>query len=252
MRNCESSLPLYLLAGLMGVRLVKRSSLVRFEFYTRPKGPWSESEAPLGFIEFGVKEAADFERLAPGKVSLRTHSWGTELASPVNVRKKLSGGSSKITSGNEVTFSVTAVTATKSLSGVPSYWESPDEKEARKKSELSLANYIISHPIPEGWKLQRTTDDKVYFFNLKDSKPTATLWYDPLHGIAPDSKLEPLPPDWKRCSENGEIRYTSTQHANHPTTHTFPESQGPMTFEHVLKPVQHHFPHVFYVDSDER
>ena len=63
----------------MSIRLVKRSSLVRFEFYTRPKGPWSDSEAPLGFIEFGVKEAADFERLATGKGFPRSYSWGLNL-----------------------------------------------------------------------------------------------------------------------------------------------------------------------------
>lgn len=67
MRNCESDLHLRILANLMGVRPVKRSSIVRFEFYTRPKGPWSDSEASLGLVEFGVEEAADFERLAPGK-----------------------------------------------------------------------------------------------------------------------------------------------------------------------------------------
>lgn len=126
--------------------------------------------------------------------------------------------------------------------------ESPEDKELRTKSELSLANYIISHPIPEGWELRRTTNDRVYFFNLKDCKPTATLWYDPLHSIAPELKLEPLPLDWKRCSENGEIRYTSTHHAGHLITPP-PESQDPRTFENVLKPGQHHFPDEFFVDS---
>ena len=126
--------------------------------------------------------------------------------------------------------------------------ESPEEKELHMKSELSLANYIISHPIPEGWKLQRTTNDRVYFFNLEDAKPTATLWYDPLHAIAPDSKLEPLPAQWKRYSEKGEIWYTRNLPGDFTPTQALPESQGPMTFEHVLEPVQYHFPYEFYVN----
>ena len=162
----------------------------------------------------------------------------------------MSHGSFKNTSESEVTLSVTAIKAPKLLLSDSRNYESEQANEARRRSELSLANYIISRPIPEGWELRRTTNDRVYFFNLKDSEPTATLWYDPLYSIAPELKLEPLPPDWKRCSENGEIRYASAQHADYSTMNP-PESQDPMTFEHVLKPVQHHFPHEFYVDSDE-
>ena len=146
-----------------------------------------------------------------------------------------------------MTFSVTAITGLKSFNGEPRNFESTENAEARRASELSLANYIISHPIPKGWVLRRTTNDRVYFFNVEDSKPTATLWYDPLYGIAPRSKLEPLPPKWKRVSENGEIWYTPTLAAGSPATQALAESQGPMTFEHLLEPVQHHFPHEFFI-----
>ena len=160
---------------------------------------------------------------------LRTFSLGTELASPVNVRKRFPLLPSNLLAGFELTFSLTTIEAPKS------------------RSTLSLANYIISKPIPEGWVLRCTTNDRVYFFNVKDSKPTATLWYDPLYGIAPRSKLEPLPPKWKRVSENGEIWYSPTLGAGSPATQALPESQKPMTFEHVLEPVQHHFPREFFV-----
>ena len=153
----------------------------------------------------------------------------------------------KFANGIEVTFSVTAITGLKSFNGEPPYIESTANAEARRLSDLPLANYIISHPIPKGWVLRRTTNDRVYFFNVKDSKPTATLWYDPLYGIAPGSKLEPLPPEWKRCAKDGEIRYTRTLPADSSATQALPKSQDPMTFEHVLEPVQHHFPHEFFI-----
>ena len=136
--------------------------------------------------------------------------------------------------GVEMTFSVTAIRAFKRI-------------EADRVSKLSLATYIISQPIPEGWVLRRTTNDRVYFFNVKDSKPTATLWYDPLYNIAPESKLEPLPPKWKRFTKDGEIWYTRTPPTGSPATQALPGFQDPMTFEHVLEPVQHHFPREFFV-----
>ena len=67
MRICEADLHLCVLVSLMSVRLVKRSSLLRFEFIEKKK--YDERDVPLGSIEFDVKEVADFTRLAPGKVS---------------------------------------------------------------------------------------------------------------------------------------------------------------------------------------
>ena len=62
---CEAGLHLYVLASLMSVRWVKRSSILRFEFFDKS---WPRNSS-LGSIEFDVKEVADFKRLAPGKVS---------------------------------------------------------------------------------------------------------------------------------------------------------------------------------------
>ena len=173
----------------------------------------------------------------------RTFGSGSDLPPLANVRKNLSSGSS------EVILSVTAIRPTLFLfarSVLGENWE-----EQRKKPKPCLANYIISHPIPEGWELRHATNDRVYFFNLKDSKPTATLWYDPLHAIAPESKLEPLPPKWKRYLKNGEIWYKRNSSKDSAFTQSLPKYQYPMTFEHVLKPVPHHFPHEFNVDLDE-
>ena len=68
MRICEADLHLCLLVSLMSVRLVARSSLLRFEFYIENR-KYDELDVPLGSIELDVKEVADFKRLAPGKVS---------------------------------------------------------------------------------------------------------------------------------------------------------------------------------------
>ena len=238
---------------LTAVRSVKRSSVIRLEFFIRPKENNGESKKPFGFIEFDVEEVADFERLlGPGKI-LFTPGFpvSTDLPVSVNVRKKMRGGSLKTTSGNEVTFSATWSRKINLPFSQPPDRELPEDQEQRRRSELPLANYIISHPIPEGWELRRKTNDGVYFFNLKDSKPTAVLWYDPLHKVAPESKLAPLPPTWKRIAENGQILYRRdlSVDSGRTTLQFPPEALDPMTFENVLKPVQHHFPGSFFVDE---
>lgn len=81
--------------------------------------------------------------------------------------------------------------------------ENREHKELRLRETLSLAFYIIAHPIPKGWKVCRESDGRVYFFNIETSEPTAALWLDPLHASVPGDELVPVPSGWSRVAKDG-------------------------------------------------
>jgi hypothetical protein len=77
----------------------------------------------------------------------------------------------------------------------------------------SLAQYILDHPIPDSWEVQRTVDatnsfsDGVYFLDNKTKQPTPVLWIDPLFHQVKDGELIPLPLGWTRSVLHGTIVY---------------------------------------------
>ena len=79
--------------------------------------------------------------------------------------------------------------------------------------DASLAQYILDHPIPDSWEVQRTVDatnsfsDGVYFMNNKTKQPTPVLWVDPLFHEVKDGELIPLPLGWTRSVLHGTIVY---------------------------------------------
>ena len=89
---------------------------------------------------------------------MRTPNFESELAPPVNVRKRLHCDWTK---APEVSFSITTLKTIRIAFAQPRNSELEEEKEARRKSELPFAAYIISHPILEDWELRRNTNDGV-------------------------------------------------------------------------------------------
>jgi hypothetical protein len=111
----------------------------------------------------------------------------------VSVRIPLKSAGFRTGTESTVTFCVTPIERTKFQASLqiigesnPTYHppvsETQDDKVIRMDRALSLAAYIISHPIPEGWELRRNKSGHgVYFFNLATSKHTSMMWFDPLY-----------------------------------------------------------------------
>ena len=75
------------------------------------------------------------------------------------------------------------------------------------------------------------------------------LWYDSVNDITSGSKLEPLPLEYKRVVQDGDIgntriapTYRQSKHTKSPS-----ESDDPKMFKNLLKSVKHHFPQEFFV-----
>jgi hypothetical protein len=182
----------------------------------------------------------------------------------VNVRKPLKGPAIRNGAEPTVTFSIipterprithrlpsavssVVVTPTHRLSDT----EIEDDRKLRMDRDLSLAEYIISYPIPENWELRRAISGYgVYFFNLATSKPTSMIWFDPLYEKLPEARLEPLPQGWKRLEKNGELWY-SRDYQELSDIKAIPDSDQPKTFQFVLQPLRYHFPEQFYLDEE--
>ena len=180
----------------------------------------------------------------------------------MNVRKPLKIPGFRTGTEPTVTFSVTPIerpTLQYSLYAIgepnptyhPTVPESQDDKIIRMDRDLSLAAYIISHPIPEGWELRRNKSGHgVYFLNLETSKPTSMIWFDPLYENFPEAKLEPLPKGWERVERNSKIEYRSKSLEYLEDIKKIPNFDQPKTFQYVLQPLKYHFPEEFYIDNE--
>jgi hypothetical protein len=151
---------------------VKRDSVVRLNFHTRFNYD-EESKTPFGFVQFGVRGVADFERYAAGEL-LRTFMYILSLSSPpgltaaVYLRRPLQGRSSIGGRVPTVTLSVTAREPEKYRLDDAPWDESRGHRELRLRETLPLASYIIAHPVPKSWKVRRESDGRVYFFNIEN------------------------------------------------------------------------------------
>jgi hypothetical protein len=97
--------------------------------------------------------------------------------------------------------------------------ETEEVKALRRVLELPLSSYILSQPIPSGWRIRRTKDkdwDKCgfYFLHPKTKNPTAILWYDP-DDVVGDENFDPTEDVLGR-----------------------------------LQPIRYHFPEAFHVDEE--
>lgn len=82
----------------------------------------------------------------------------------------------------------------------PSTNETEKEEARRKLLELPLPAYIFSQSLPDGWEVRSNATaanpNGIYFWDLKNSEPTAILWHDPNQVIA--KEVEHVPRDFSQ------------------------------------------------------
>jgi hypothetical protein len=91
----------------------------------------------------------------------------------------------------------------------PSNW-----REMNAAPEMSLAQWIMWHPVPKNWEPRRTKDSDAYFINMSSGKPTSSLWWDPV----PTALRSPLPAALSiGCTQsiiNGKLKFTTDGHVS--------------------------------------
>jgi hypothetical protein len=197
-----------------------------------------------------VNENVDFTRMARGKYQSLNYT-NHYLTLLVSIEKQLQ---SRELSQIKVSLLIDPVVPLVPITSNSLSYGREQAESGAKMTELPLASFILSQPIPSGWELRRCTEhtspDAIYFWHIASSKPTAVLWYDPLYNLAPDTTLEPLPEKYRRVEAGGKVvfenlnEYDSSNY-NYVRSSSPPEVKDGATFREVLKPISYHHPDLF-------